>query len=86
MNASNASLALATGEAAPTTSVRQPPVIREPVWVKWLLITVGLGWFAALLPLPLATVFIQALSPGLAFSGTPSASRRPSAPSASPPW
>ena len=54
MNASNASLALATGEAAPTTSVRQPPVIREPVWVKWLLITVGLGWFAALLLLPLA--------------------------------
>ena len=39
----------------------------EPVWVKWLLVTVGLGWFAALLLLPLATVFIQALSPGLAF-------------------
>lgn len=67
MNASNASLALATGEAAPTPSVCQPPVIREPVWVKWLLITVGLGWFAALLLLPLATVFIQALSPGLSF-------------------
>ncbi len=47
--------------------MRQPPVIREPVWVKWLLITIGLGWFAALLLLPLATVFIQALSPGLAF-------------------
>ena len=46
----------------------------EPVWVKWLLVTVGLGWFAALLLLPLATVFIQALSPGLATpsSGTPS--------------
>ena len=43
------------------------PVTHEPVWVKWLLVTVGLGWFAALLLLPLATVFIQALSPGLAF-------------------
>ena len=32
-----------------------------------LLVTVGLGWFAALLLLPLATVFIQALEPGLAF-------------------
>lgn len=42
-------------------------VTREPWWVKWLLITLGLGWFAALLLLPLATVFIQALKPGLLF-------------------
>lgn len=66
MNASNASLDLAL-DGAPATQVRQPAVTREPVWVKWLLISVGLGWFAALLLLPLATVFIQALSPGLAF-------------------
>ncbi|UBH28581.1 sulfate ABC transporter permease subunit CysW [Aeromonas enteropelogenes] len=46
---------------------KAPPVIREPQWVKWLLITLGLGWFVALLLLPLVTVFIQALSPGLAF-------------------
>ena len=42
-------------------------VTREPWWVKWLLITLGLGWFAVLLLLPLATVFIQALKPGLLF-------------------
>lgn len=42
-------------------------VTREPVWVKWLLIILGLGWFAALLLLPLATIFIQALKPGLLF-------------------
>ena len=48
MNASNASLDLAL-DGVPATQVRQPAVTREPVWVKWLLITVGLGWFAALL-------------------------------------
>ena len=42
-------------------------VTREPWWVKWLLITLGLGWFAVLLLLPLATIFIQALKPGLLF-------------------
>lgn len=66
MNASTAHLDQAQ-ESAPATPARHPPVTHEPVWVKWLLVTVGLGWFAALLLLPLATVFIQALSPGLAF-------------------
>ena len=42
-------------------------VTREPGWVKWLLIALGVGWFAALLLLPLATIFIQALRPGLLF-------------------
>ena len=66
MNASTAHLDQAQ-ESAPATPARHPPVTHEPVWVKWLLVTVGLGWFAALLLLPLATVFIQALSPGLSF-------------------
>ena len=66
MNASTAHLDQAQ-ESASATPARHPPVTHEPVWVKWLLVTVGLGWFAALLLLPLATVFIQALSPGLAF-------------------
>lgn len=65
MNASTLALEVAPVEVAPVR--KAPPVIREPQWVKWLLITVGLGWFAALLLLPLATVFIQALTPGLAF-------------------
>ena len=42
-------------------------VTREPGWVKWLLIALGVGWFAVLLLLPLATIFIQALRPGLLF-------------------
>ncbi|MFB2872519.1 sulfate ABC transporter permease subunit CysW [Aeromonas jandaei] len=65
MNASTLALEVAPVEVAPVR--KAPTVIREPQWVKWLLITVGLGWFAALLLLPLATVFIQALSPGLVF-------------------
>ena len=65
MSSSAIAIEVAPVEAAPGR--KAPVVIREPQWVKWLLITVGLGWFAALLLLPLATVFIQALSPGLAF-------------------
>lgn len=66
MSASNSTLDLVQG-VAPAPLARHPSVTREPVWVKWLLIALGLGWFAALLLLPLATVFIQALSPGLTF-------------------
>ncbi|MGL5285376.1 MAG: sulfate ABC transporter permease subunit CysW, partial [Aeromonas sp.] len=50
-----------TVTAAATPATQAPVVTREPRWVKVLLITLGLGWFAALLLLPLATVFIQAL-------------------------
>lgn len=50
---------------AVTPAPLAPVVTREPRWVKGLLITLGLGWFAALLLLPLAIVFIQALTPGL---------------------
>ncbi|UCA11198.1 sulfate ABC transporter permease subunit CysW [Aeromonas enteropelogenes] len=65
MNAST--IAMDIAPVVTETQRKAPPVIREPQWVKWLLITLGLGWFAALLLLPLVTVFIQALSPGLAF-------------------
>ncbi|MFM5687277.1 sulfate ABC transporter permease subunit CysW, partial [Aeromonas caviae] len=65
MSSSAIAIEVAPVEATPVR--KAPVVIREPQWVKWLLITVGLGWFAALLLLPLATVFIQALTPGLAF-------------------
>lgn len=41
------------------------PVAREPLWVRVLLIALGLGWFLALLLLPLATVFIEAFKQGL---------------------
>lgn len=74
---SSSAIAIEAASVEATPARKAPVVIREPQWVKWLLITVGLGWFAALLLLPLATVFIQALTPGLAFSGTPSASRMP---------
>lgn len=40
-------------------------VTREPGWVRWLLIAIGLGWFAALLLLPLAVIFIQAFKQGV---------------------
>ncbi|MGL4752693.1 MAG: sulfate ABC transporter permease subunit CysW [Aeromonadaceae bacterium] len=40
-------------------------VTREPNWVRWLLIAIGLGWFAALLLLPLAVIFIQAFKQGV---------------------
>ena len=37
------------------------PITTEPRWVRYLLIFLGAGWFAALLLLPLAVVFTQAL-------------------------
>ncbi|MFC3913622.1 sulfate ABC transporter permease subunit CysW [Pseudaeromonas sharmana] len=40
-------------------------VTREPGWVRWLLIAIGVGWFAALLLLPLAVIFIQAFKQGV---------------------
>ncbi len=39
---------------------------REPLWVRGLLITLGVSWFLALLLLPLATVFIEAFRQGVA--------------------
>jgi len=38
---------------------------REPVWVKWLIIGVALGFFGVALLLPLVTVFVEALRKGL---------------------
>ena len=40
-------------------------VTREPTWVRWLLIAIGVSWFLALLLLPLATIFVQAFKQGL---------------------
>ena len=40
-------------------------VTREPVWVRRLLIGIGVGWFALLLLLPLATIFFQAFKQGI---------------------
>lgn len=44
-------------------------ITTESRWVRYILILVGVGWFAALLLLPLAIVFTQALAKGLSFSG-----------------
>ena len=38
---------------------------REQRWVKWTVLTLGLGFFALFLLLPLATVFTEALRKGL---------------------
>ena len=43
------------------------PITTEPRWVRYLLILIGAGWFAALLLLPLAVVFTQALAKGIVF-------------------
>jgi sulfate transport system permease protein len=43
------------------------PITTEPRWVRYLLIFLGAGWFAALLLLPLAVVFTQALAKGVVF-------------------
>lgn len=43
------------------------PITTEPRWVHYLLIFLGAGWFAALLLLPLAVVFTQALAKGVVF-------------------
>jgi len=50
---------------------------REPRWVKWTLITIGLAYFGVFLLLPLITVFFEALRKGwetyLASLGNPDA-------------
>ena len=38
---------------------------REQPWVKWAVLTLGLGFFALFLLLPLATVFTEALRKGV---------------------
>lgn len=43
------------------------PIQREPFWVRGLFLVLGLGWFAALLLMPLATIFAQAFRAGLVF-------------------
>ncbi len=42
-------------------------VTREPGWVRWLLIGLGVSWFVLLLVLPLATIFAQAFKQGIVF-------------------
>lgn len=42
-------------------------ITAEPRWVRYVLILLGVGWFACLLLLPLATVFIQAFAKGISF-------------------
>ena len=42
-------------------------ITAEPRWVRYVLIFLGVGWFACLLLLPLATVFIQAFAKGISF-------------------
>jgi len=37
---------------------------REPRWVKWTLIAIGIGYFGLFLLLPLVTVFVEALRKG----------------------
>ncbi|MBI5095655.1 MAG: sulfate ABC transporter permease subunit CysW [Candidatus Hydrogenedentes bacterium] len=53
-------------EAAPRP---QRPTITEPVWVRWLLTAIALAFLGVFLLLPLAVVFIEALSKGLGAYG-----------------
>ena len=46
---SSSAIAIEAASVEATPARKAPVVIREPQWVKWLLITLGLGWFAALL-------------------------------------
>jgi sulfate/thiosulfate transport system permease protein len=41
------------------------PATREAPWVKWTILTLGLGFFALFLVLPLVTVFTEALRKGV---------------------
>lgn len=38
---------------------------REPLWIKYILLTIALGFFALFLVLPLAAVFVEALRQGV---------------------
>jgi sulfate/thiosulfate transport system permease protein len=60
-------MAGATGARLTRSAERRGPT--EPRWVRILLITVGLGYLFLFLALPLAVVFTEALSKGLAAYG-----------------
>jgi sulfate transport system permease protein len=59
--------------AAPTSTLRAPmlssrvglPALREPVLVRWLLISISLAFLGAVLFLPLIAVFAQAFAKGI---------------------
>ncbi len=55
---------IATHWTAPARRFEDNTATREPVWVKGVLITVALAFFALFLLLPLATVFVEALRKG----------------------
>ncbi len=40
------------------------PATREPAWIKWTIIAIGLAFFTLFLLLPLAAVFVEALKKG----------------------
>lgn len=42
-------------------------ITAEPRWVRYLLIAIGVAWFAVLLILPIATIFGQAFAKGVLF-------------------
>ena len=42
----------------------QNPAVREPRWVKWVILTLALSFFALFLLLPLVAVFVEALRKG----------------------
>jgi len=46
------------------SSVATRPAIAEPAWVKWLLVTVSLGFLGVFLLMPLAAVFVEAFRKG----------------------
>jgi len=45
-------------------ALRRKATTTEPAWVRWILITIALAFLAVFLLLPLAVVFIEALSKG----------------------
>jgi sulfate transport system permease protein len=48
-----------------TTPVRISTATQEPTWIRWLLISVTLGWLGLFLFVPLAAIFTEAFRKGL---------------------
>jgi sulfate transport system permease protein len=51
--------------AKPPAAPRKRDATTEPAWVRWLLVLVAVGYLLAMLVLPTASVFIEALAKGI---------------------
>ena len=52
------------GKGAKKVNYQASSATREPLWIKWTLLTLALGFFLLFLVMPLATVFIEAFRKG----------------------